>query len=64
MNWKDWLYGLIAATIGGAANAVVLLVADPVTFNFAEGLRPLLTATGASAIVSAAMFLKQSPLPK
>jgi len=58
-----WLKGLAAATIGGAANAVVLLIADPQAFNFTDGLQRLITVTVVSGIVSAAAYLKQSPLP-
>lgn len=58
-----WLKGLISAVIGGAANAVVLMIADPLTFNFQEGWPKLQTVIIVSAIVSAAMYLKQSPIP-
>jgi hypothetical protein len=29
-----WIKGLIAAAIGGAANAVTMLIVDPQQFNF------------------------------
>ena len=59
-----WLKGLLAAIIGGAANSVVLMIADPMTFNLQTGLNKLITVAIVSAIVSAAMYLKESPLPK
>uniref|UniRef100_A0A6H1Z9Q6 Uncharacterized protein n=1 Tax=viral metagenome TaxID=1070528 RepID=A0A6H1Z9Q6_9ZZZZ len=63
MNWQVWLKGLVSAIVGGAANAIVLMIADPLTFNLQEGLPKLYTVAIVSAIVSAAMYLKQSPLP-
>ena len=63
MDWQLWLKGLIAAAIGGAANAVVAMIVDPAAFNFAEGGTKLLTFAGVSALISAALYLKQSPLP-
>lgn len=63
MSWKSirvWLYGLIYSTIGGAANAIVLYSVD----ENARGNPALLWKfAGFSAIVSAALYLKQSPLP-
>lgn len=63
MDVKLWAKGLLSAVIGGCANAIVLAIADPNTFNLGEGLGKLSTVTITSAIVSAAMYLKQSPLP-
>ena len=58
-----WFKGLIAAFIGGAANAVVLMIVDPATFNIKEGLSKVGTVALVSGIVSAAMYLKKSPVP-
>ena len=58
-----WAKGLVAAAIGGAANAVGVMVADPSTFNFTDGLPKLKTVVVAGAIVAVAFYLKQSPLP-
>lgn len=63
-DWQNWLKGLVAAIIGGVSNSVLLVIADPLTFNFNEGLSRVLTVAGTTAIISAAMYLKQSPLPK
>jgi len=64
MNWKLWLKGLLSAVIGGAANAVTAMIVDPVAFNIDAGLTKLGTLAGISALVSAAMYLKKSPLPE
>lgn len=63
MDWRTWLKGLLSAIIGGAANSITVMVIDPNQFNFADGLSKLATVAGVSAIVSAAMYLKESPLP-
>jgi hypothetical protein len=62
--WKKWLYGLLSVVIGGAANSVTVMIIDPVQFNFNEGLSKLGAVAGVSALVSACLYLKQSPLPK
>lgn len=64
MNWNLWLKGLISAVIGGAANSIVVMAIDPVQFNLSEGIGKLGTVALASAIVAAAMYLKQSPIPE
>ena len=60
---EKWLKGLLSAIIGGAANAITVMVVDPTNFNLNEGLAKLGTVALVSAIVAAAMYLKQSPLP-
>jgi len=62
-NIRLWVRGLIAAAIGGAANAVTTVIVAPETFNFNAGLGKLGAVAGASALVSAAMYLKKSPVP-
>jgi hypothetical protein len=66
MNWRIWLKGLIAAVISSAANSVSVLIADPRHFNpsVAGGFRNLGIVALVSAIVGAALYLKQSPVPK
>ena len=61
--WMTWLKGLISAMIGGAANAVTTMIVAPDTFNLREGLGKLGTVSAVSALISAAMYLKSSPLP-
>lgn len=63
MTWQMWLKGLIAAIIGGGANAVTVMIVDPAAFNFGDGGAKLLSFAGVSALISAALYLKQSPLP-
>jgi len=64
MNWKSWLKGLVAAVIGGAANAVTAVFVAPETFNFTgPGLLATLKMAGAGAFIAFWLYLKQSPLP-
>ena len=63
MDWNRWLKGLISAVIGGAANSITVMVVDPIAFNLQEGAGKLGMVALVSAIVAAAMYLKQSPLP-
>jgi len=58
-----WIKGLLSAIIGGAANAVTIMIVDPTNFNFDQGKTQLAMITFVSALVSAALYLKQSPLP-
>ena len=66
-----WAKGLAAAAIAGAANGVITGFAavgiDPSHFNLQAGLKHTLGIAGVSAIMSAligaAAYLKQSPLP-
>ena len=70
-QWQMWVHGLVAAVIAGAANGVITGFAavgiDPVHFNLQAGLKYTLAIAGVSAIMSAiigaAAYLKQSPLP-
>lgn len=63
-NWKPWLKGLAAAGIGGAANSLVVMIADPASFNPTTHGKKLVFVAVISAVVSAALYLKQSPLPE
>ncbi len=62
MNWKPWLHGLISAFIGGGANVVATIVIDPNVL--ADGMQKAGALWIASGAISAALYLKQSPLPK
>ena len=65
MNWRIWLKGLIAAVVASAANSVSALIADPEHFNPSlAGWKNLGVVALVSAIVGAALYLKQSPVPK
>lgn len=57
-----WIKGLISAAIGGAANSITVMVIDPQNYNLSEGIGKLGTVAGVGALVSAAMYLKSSPL--
>lgn len=59
---KVWAKGLAAAVIGGAANAVALVVVAPDKFSFGD-LPTLAKVVCAGALISVASYLKQSPLP-
>lgn len=62
-SWKVWLHGLCATFIGGGAASIVVLVIDPQTFNFGDGLGKLATVFAVSGILKVAAYLSQSPLP-
>ena len=62
-DYRMWARGLVAAAIGGGANAVTAMIVDPATFNIATGLPQVGQLAAVSAAVSAALYLKQSPLP-
>lgn len=62
-NPSIWLHGLISAFISGTAVSIGCLIAEPATFNLEKGLVVTLKVALVSGIVSAAAYLKQSPLP-
>lgn len=64
MNWRVWFKGLVSAVIGGVANSVTVMIVDPQAFNLQDGIGKLGTVAAVSAILSAAFYLKDSPLPK
>lgn len=63
MDFRHWIKGLCSACIGAAANSVTVIIVAPETFNLQDGLPKLGTVALVSAIVAAANYLKQSPLP-
>jgi hypothetical protein len=60
--WK-WLYGLVAAIVGAGSTAVTNMIVDPSDFNLQTGKSKLLMVMGVQALIGAALYLKQSPLP-
>lgn len=62
MNVKKWIMGLFSAIIGGAANCVTVMILDPVAFNVKDGLNNVLIASGVSALVAGAAYIKQHPI--
>lgn len=59
-----WIKGLVAAAVGGASGSVAMLVADPSTYNLADGKEKLIAVATVNAIVAAAAYLKKSPVPE
>lgn len=57
-DWKNWVRGILSAGIGGAANALLTAVIDPMHFSV-DGWK----YAGGGALIAVAMYLKQSPLP-
>lgn len=64
-NMRLWLHGLGAAFIGGAATSLATILVDSDKFNIETflGLQHLAVVAIVAGIVSAAGYLKQSPLP-
>jgi hypothetical protein len=64
LGWKVWAKGIAAAVIGGSASAVAAAVTEP---GIANGTRAswmaLLRLSAVAAVLNAAAYLKQSPLP-
>lgn len=63
MDWRHWLKGLLAALINGTASGVILIAADPSTFNFDTGFKKLAWVSTLLGLQGAANYLKKSPLP-
>lgn len=70
-RWETWAQGLLAAFIGGGSSAIVASVTvamiDPQKFNLGSQLGHFFELAGTvfitSGVLSAASYLKQSPLP-
>ena len=64
MSWQNWLRGLVAAVVTGAANGFLAAVVSPETFNMSpEGLKKLGIFVTLSGALGMATYLKQSPVP-
>lgn len=69
---RRWLFGLVAAFVGGLAGALdsglALMMISPAEFNLGEGLIKTLGTVGVLGLLTgikvAAAYLKQSPLPR
>ena len=60
----NWIYGLASAAIGAAAGGITAGIVAPESFNFSHaGLEKLGALCGVNALLAAALYLKQSPLP-
>lgn len=62
-QWRRWIHGLVAAVLGGAANALGAVVIEPQSFNFRDQLTSLLGMAGWSAIISLFLYFKTAPPP-
>lgn len=62
-GWWYWIAGIVAALVNGFASGVVLVIADPMTFNIDAGLKKLLSTSALLGILGAANYLKQHPVP-
>lgn len=61
---KTWVHSIAAAAISSGANAVLVTVVSPSTFNLSgAGLAKLGELIVLSSVVAVALILKQSPLP-
>ena len=62
-TFKKWLIGLVSVCISSAAGMIPVLILDPKTFNLSTGLSNLGKVCLVTAMIHAALYLKQSPLP-
>ena len=63
-TFLNWIYGLASAAIGAAAGGITAGIVAPESFNFSHaGLEKLGALCGVNALLAAALYLKQSPLP-
>jgi hypothetical protein len=64
MGWRVWVKGLGAAVIGGGASALSAELSAPDVFTMTRlGAVRLLKVSVVAAVLNAAAYLKQSPLP-
>lgn len=60
---KIWIEGLLAAAIGGGANAITVNLIDPVNFSLTAHAGKLASVAVVGAVLSVAAYLKKSPIP-
>lgn len=64
MNWKAWIYSLLSAGIGGAANSLGGVIVAPSVFNFTHaGMAKIGELALFGFVVPVLTLLKASPLP-
>lgn len=63
LNWGRWIYTILSAGINGSSVGIVVMIADPASFNLNEGLRRTITVAVVSGVVAIANVLQRSPLP-
>ena len=64
LSWQTWVHGLLGAAIGGGANSIAVCAVKPEDFNLGDGLGALGKVFVISSIISAALYLKASPVPQ
>jgi hypothetical protein len=64
LQWQFWAHSLFSAFIGGGAAAVGAMVIDPQAFNIHEQLSQTVKLFIGCGVISSAMYLMKSPLPK
>ncbi|MGI8771082.1 MAG: hypothetical protein ACR2JE_06580 [Acidobacteriaceae bacterium] len=63
-DWTVWVKGVAAAVIGGGASALAVALGAPEMLTGAHGTGwSLLRMSAVGAALSAAAYLKKSPLP-
>jgi hypothetical protein len=60
---RAWVHGVVSALVGGAANAITVMVIDPVKFNLHDGWKNVLSAAAVSGVVAVAFYLRKFPTP-
>lgn len=60
---RIWIEGLLAAAIGGGANAITVNLIDPVNFSVTAHAGKLASVAIVGAVLSVAAYLKKSPIP-
>lgn len=64
MNWRPWIYSIIAGAIGGASSSVLGVFAMPDVFNFThDGWVHIGKLAFIGGVMPVLTYLKQSPLP-
>lgn len=71
LAWDDWLYGLVAAVVGGGSGAVAsaagLMVIDPKTFNLQKSgllFKTVAVIWAFNGVLQGLAFLRTRPLPE
>jgi hypothetical protein len=63
-NIRSWIHGLGAAFIGGSASAITSVVITPEILQWDDGMKRLLKGALIAGFLTAAAYLKKSPLPE
>ncbi len=63
-DWRTWVRGVVGGAIGGGANAITNVLVRPDVFNLEAGWTDLWHSAAISALVGAALYLKNHPTPE